>query len=133
MANRISHVTLYVHDQDEAAAFYTEKMGFKKLFDEPMSEDLRWVTVGLPGDSVELVFEPLAWRADDAEFVRRATDIIGYQELLLHVDDCHALCAELQERGIPAELTEEPWGIQATVRDLYGNMITLIQPPQMDA
>lgn len=133
MANRISHVTLYVHDQDEAVAFYTEKMGFEKRSDIPMTEHSRWVTVGLPGDSMELVFEPMVWRADDEEFVRRATDIIGYQGLILEVDDCHTLCAELQEHGIPAELTEESWGIQVMAKDLYGNTIALVQPPQMDA
>ncbi|PLS67354.1 MAG: glyoxalase, partial [Cyanobacteria bacterium M5B4] len=90
---------------------------------------------GLPGDSVELVFEPMTWHADDEEFVQRATAIIGYQGLTLQVDDCHKVCAELQERGVTllGEPTKEEWGIQAMARDLYGNMIVLIQHSQMDA
>src|ERR671918_688877 len=45
---RISNAQLWVHDQDEALAFYTEKLGFEVRSDVTIAElgDFRWLTVG---------------------------------------------------------------------------------------
>ena len=48
---RISTAQLWVHDQDEALAFYTEKLGFEVQSDVTLPEmgDFRWLTVAPPG------------------------------------------------------------------------------------
>src|SRR5256886_10661787 len=44
---RIANAQLWVHDQDEALAFYTEKLGFEVRNDATLPElgDFRWLTV----------------------------------------------------------------------------------------
>ena len=57
MITRLTHVNVWVHDQDEALAFYTEKLGFELREDVTVPElgNFRWLTVGVPGqDDVAL-------------------------------------------------------------------------------
>ena len=51
MLKQLTHVNVWVHDQDEALAFYTEKLGLELRADVTMPElgNFRWLTVGLPG------------------------------------------------------------------------------------
>ena len=46
--DQIANTQLWVHDQDEALAFYTEKLGFEVRSDATLPElgDFRWLTVG---------------------------------------------------------------------------------------
>ena len=48
---KIANAQLWVHDQDEALAFYTEKLGMEVRADVTLAEmgDFRWLTVGPPG------------------------------------------------------------------------------------
>jgi catechol 2,3-dioxygenase-like lactoylglutathione lyase family enzyme len=51
-ATRISQVATVivpVSDQDQAIAFYTDKLGFEKRTDVPMGQADRWVEVAPPG------------------------------------------------------------------------------------
>ena len=50
---KIDHITLLVKDQDEAAKFYVEKLGFQKRQDTYFGENMRWVTVS-PQDQPDL-------------------------------------------------------------------------------
>ena len=45
---KIANAQLWVHDQDEALAFYTEKLGMEVRADVTLPEmgDFRWLTVG---------------------------------------------------------------------------------------
>ena len=47
----ISSTQLWVTDQDEALAFWTEKVGMEVKSDVPLAEmgDFRWLTAGPPG------------------------------------------------------------------------------------
>src|SRR6266542_3673921 len=48
---RIAYALLWVHDQDEAVAFYTEKLGWEVRADVTVAElgNFRWLTVGPAG------------------------------------------------------------------------------------
>ena len=48
---RIANAQLWVHDQDEALAFYTQKLGMEVRADVTLPEmgDFRWLTVGPAG------------------------------------------------------------------------------------
>ena len=50
-AKRLTYVNVWVHDQDEALAFYTEKLGMELREDVTVPEmgNFRWLTVGVPG------------------------------------------------------------------------------------
>ena len=133
---RIANAQLWVHDQNEALAFYTEKLGWEVRADVTLPElgDFRWLTVGPAGQpdfSVVLMAIPGAPVMDEgtAEQVR---DLMGKGfagTVFLTTDDARASYEELKARGVeftePPE--ERPYGIDAGFRDPSGNAFRLTQ------
>ena len=137
---RISTVQLWVHDQDEALAFYTAKLGMEVRADVTLPElgGFRWLTVGPPGqDGIAIVLMPIPGPPmldpETADGVRElmAKGLAG--TVFLTTDDCRASYAELTARGVefvePPE--ERPYGIDASFRDPSGNHIRLPQVREM--
>ena len=133
---RISNAQLWVHDQDEALAFYTEKLGMEVRSDVTLPEmgDFRWLTVGPPGqDDVAIVLMaiPGAPVMDDAtaDDVRELMGKGFAGTVFLTTDDVYADVEHLKSRGV--EFTEEPeerpYGIDCGFRDPSGNAIRLTQ------
>jgi uncharacterized glyoxalase superfamily protein PhnB len=133
---KISTAQLWVHDQDEALAFWTEKVGMEVRADVTLPEmgDFRWLTVGPPGqDEVSIVLmaipgPPLM----DPETREQVTNVMakGFAgTIFLKTDDCQASYEELAGRGVEfTELPEErPYGIDSGFRDPSGNSIRLTQ------
>ena len=58
---KISNAQFWVHDQDEALAFYTKKLGWEVRSDVTMEAwSFRWLCVGPPGqDGTGLVLMPV--------------------------------------------------------------------------
>ena len=136
---QISTAQLWVHDQDEALAFYTEKLGMEVRADVTLPEmgDFRWLTVGLPGQpdvAVALCAVPGQPVMDDetAEQVRSLMGKGFAGTVFLTTDDCQASYEELAARGV--EFTEEPearpYGIDAGFRDPFGNQFRITQPAE---
>jgi len=44
----MTHVNIYVLNQQSAYDFYTKKLGFKVITEVPMGKDIRWLTVAPP-------------------------------------------------------------------------------------
>lgn len=133
---RIANAQLWVHDQDEALAFYTGKLGWEVRSDVTMPEmgDFRWLTVGpadQPDFSVVLMAIPGApvLDAETADQVRvlMAKGFAG--TVFLTTDDCQASYEELKARGVEfTEAPEErPYGIDSGFRDPSGNAFRLTQ------
>src|SRR4051794_26866025 len=133
---KIAHTQLWVHDQDEALAFYTQKLGFEVRNDVTMAEmgDFRWLTVAPPGQdefAIVLMAIPGAPVMDEesAEQVRTVMAKGFAGTLFLTTEDVHADFEELRSRGV--EFTEEPeerpYGIDAGLRDPSGNSLRLTQ------
>jgi uncharacterized glyoxalase superfamily protein PhnB len=133
---KISNAQLWVQDQDEALAFWTEKVGFEVRADVTMPEmgDFRWLTVGQPGqEDVSVVLmaipgEPIM----DAVTQAQVSDLAakGFAgTVFLTTDDCRAEYERLVARGVEfSEAPEErPYGIDAGFRDPSGNAIRLTQ------
>ena len=55
MITGITHVSVLVDDYDEALQWYTEKLGLEPRMDGAMGEGYRFVTVGVRGQSVDMV------------------------------------------------------------------------------
>ena len=132
----IANTQLWVHDQDEALAFYTEKLGFEVRSDVTMAEmgDFRWLTVGAPGqDDVAIVLMaipgPPVMDAETAEQVRTLMGKGFAGTVFLETDDCQAAYEELRARGVEfTEAPEErPYGIDSGFRDPSGNSFRLTQ------
>ena len=133
---KIANAQLWVHDQDEALAFYTEKLGFQVQSDVTLDEmdGFRWLTVGPPNQedvSITLMAIPGQPVMDEttADQVRdlMAKGFAG--TVFLTTDDCQASYEELKARGV--EFTEapekRPYGIDSGFRDPSGNSFRLTQ------
>jgi catechol 2,3-dioxygenase-like lactoylglutathione lyase family enzyme len=134
---KLSNTLLWVHDQEEALAFYTEKLGFEVRADVTLPElgDFRWLTVGPPAQpDIAIVLQPIpgppVMDPDTAEQVRTlmAKGSAG-GSIFLTTDDCRAAYEELKGRGVEfvEEPQERPYGIDSAFRDPSGNQIRLTQ------
>jgi uncharacterized glyoxalase superfamily protein PhnB len=133
---KISVAQLWVHDQDEALAFYTEKLGMEVRTDATLPEmgDFRWLTVGPPGqDEISIVLmaipgEPVM-DAGTAEQVRELMAKGFAGTVFLTTDDVQASYEELKARGVEfvEEPEERPYGIDSGFRDPSGNSFRLTQ------
>ncbi len=133
---KLSTTQLWVHDQDEALAFYTEKLGFETRMDVTMEEmgDFRWLTVAPPGqDEIAVVLMaipgPPVMDAETADQVRALMGKGFAGTLFLTTDDCRASYEELKGRGVEfvEEPEDRPYGIDAGFRDPSGNHLRLTQ------
>jgi predicted enzyme related to lactoylglutathione lyase len=133
---QLANAQLWVHDQDEALAFYTQKLGWEVRSDATLPEmgDFRWLAVGPPGQpdiSVVLMAIPGAPVMDDetGQQVRNLMAKGFAGALFLTTDDVRSSYEELRSRGV--EFTEEPeerpYGIDCGFRDPSGNSFRLTQ------
>ena len=122
MITKASTVGIYVSDQDQALDFYTNKLGFEKLIDEPMGSDsgARWIEVAPAGAQTPLVlFTPPGQE-----------DRIGtFSNVTFSCDDMNSTYQELKGRGVEfsENPSEQPWGIWAQFKDPDGNEFGLIE------
>ncbi|UGS39211.1 VOC family protein [Capillimicrobium parvum] len=133
---RIATAQLWVHDQDEALAFYTQKLGFEVRVDVTMPEmgNFRWVTVGPAGQpdiDIVLMAIPGAPMIDE-QTGRQIRDLMAKGlagTVFLTTEDCRASYEELRARGVEfTEAPEErPYGIDSGFRDPSGNSLRLTQ------
>jgi catechol 2,3-dioxygenase-like lactoylglutathione lyase family enzyme len=129
----ISHVCLFVRDQDEALDFYTKKLGFEVRADVPL-EEFRWLSVGPPAqpDVHIALLRPPAGLYDAATVaqVDELTAKGAMNGVILNVEDCRAAYEDLRARGVEfyEEPTEHFYGVDAGFRDPSGNSFRLVQP-----
>ena len=132
MKQGIEVVGLYVRDQEEALAFYVEKLGFR-VHTDVKNGDYRWLTVQHPDQpSFQLgLFTPgpPVLDAATAQAVRAIVAKGAMPTLVLTVDDCRAAYDRML--GLGVEFTQEPvdrFGtVDAGFRDPSGNGWKMIQ------
>jgi uncharacterized glyoxalase superfamily protein PhnB len=133
---KISTAQLWVHDQDEALAFYTQKLGMEVRQDVTLPElgNFRWLTVAPPGqEDIAIVLMAIPGQpVMDAQTGEQVRELMGKGfagTVFLTTDDCQASYDELRGRGVeftePPE--ERPYGIDAGFRDPSGNSFRLTQ------
>jgi catechol 2,3-dioxygenase-like lactoylglutathione lyase family enzyme len=139
---KIANAQLWVHDQEEALAFYTEKLGMEVRADVTLAEmgDFRWLTVGPPGqEDIAIVlmaipgppmFEPETIKGIEEVMAKGVAGTV-----FLTTDDCQASYEELKKRGVefsePPE--QRPYGIDSGFRDPSGNSLRLTQVMEIAA
>ena len=116
--DKVSTVTIAVTDQDEALAWYTEKLGFEKKM-AVRSPQFRWLTVA-PPQQVDVEFLLASWFPDRVG--KNATWVLSTR-------DCQGGYEELKGKGVEFSQKPEmrPWGIEAIFADPYGNKYALVQ------
>ena len=133
---KIGTAHLWVHDQEEALAFYTNNVGMEVRADVTLPElgNFRWLTVGPAGQpDIAIVLMaipgPPVMDAETGEQVRTLMAKGFAGTIFLTTDDCRASYEELRARGVefvePPQ--ERPYGIDSSFRDPSGNHIRLVQ------
>jgi catechol 2,3-dioxygenase-like lactoylglutathione lyase family enzyme len=139
---RIANAQIWVHDQDEALAFYTDKVGLEVRADVTLPElgNFRWLTVGPAGqDDISIVLMaipgPPVMDADTAEQVRALMAKGFAGTIFLTTDDVQSSYEELKGRGVDfiEQPEERPYGIDSAFRDPSGNNIRLTQVRELAA
>ena len=139
---RIANAQIWVHDQDEALAFYTDKVGLEVRADVTLPElgNFRWLTVGPAGqDDISIVLMaipgPPVMDADTVEQVRALMAKGFAGTIFLTTDDVQSSYEELKGRGVDfiEQPEERPYGIDSAFRDPSGNNIRLTQARELAA
>ncbi len=134
---RIANAQLWVHDQDEALAFYTGPLGWEVRSDVSMPGwNFRWLVVGPVGQpDVGLVLMGMGqFPGELGEQLAALVAAGAGGTIFLETDDCQASYDELSERGIVFNdpPTAQPYGIDTSLRDPSGNNIRLTQVLEFD-
>jgi catechol 2,3-dioxygenase-like lactoylglutathione lyase family enzyme len=117
MIRGVKFTSIPVLDQDLALAFYTEKLGFRLLTDQPFSDEQRWIELGISGTETRIVL------------FRFGNDLKpgGQMNVTFWTDDVEGTILELKSKGVV--ITMEPqraeWGTAAAFQDLDGNSFVL--------
>jgi predicted enzyme related to lactoylglutathione lyase len=136
MLTQLTTTQVWVNDQDEALAFYTDKLGLELREDITVPEmgNFRWLTVGVPGQpDVSIVLMAVPGPPVFEEETRAQIHALlakgASGGLFFTTDDCRATYDELSKRGVEftQEPTEQPYGIDAGLRDPSGNHMRVVQ------
>jgi predicted enzyme related to lactoylglutathione lyase len=136
MITKLTNAQVWVHDQEEALAFYTDKLGMEVRDDITLPElgDFRWLTVGVPGQpDVAVTLMPIpgppVFEADTKAQLEVLVAKGVATGLFFATDDCQATYDELKGRGVEfsQEPTRMPYGIDCGFRDPSGNHFRLTQ------
>jgi predicted enzyme related to lactoylglutathione lyase len=118
MISHLKFVSVPVADQNRALAFYTEKLGFTIITDQPFSEKQRWIELRIPKAETRIVlFTP-------EEHLNRVGTFSGCS---FACDDIDQTYAEYAARGVNFEgpPQKQPWGTFAKFKDSEGNLFVL--------
>jgi predicted enzyme related to lactoylglutathione lyase len=133
MIQKVSHMAVYVLDQQRAHDFYVNKLGFDVRTDARIG-DFRWLTVGPKGQpdlEITLMEVKPGPMLDEAraktlrDLIQKGTFGFGVFETA----DVRKTYEELKARGVQftQEPTERPYGIEALMKDDSGNWFSLSQ------
>jgi catechol 2,3-dioxygenase-like lactoylglutathione lyase family enzyme len=127
MKNKLMFGVL-VKNYDEAIDFYTKKLGFVVLEDNPLGDD-RWVTMTLPGNEGCVVALHVARTKDDQALLGKQAG--RYPYFALETNDCLGDYQRMKELGVKFDGEPEvrPYGTGVLLEDLYGNKIFMNQEP----
>jgi uncharacterized glyoxalase superfamily protein PhnB len=128
MINGYAYITVLVSNQDQALKFYQETLGLELRMDVPFTPEQRWITVAPVGvDYPEISLDVAASEAQKNAVGKQAGDTAL---LVLTTDNADQTHADLKAKGVElmGEPENMPWGRQFYLKDLYGNLISILQP-----
>ena len=139
MITRLSHVSIYVLDQDSAYDFYVNKLGFKVHTDAPIGEDARWLTLTVPNQpELEFTLMPIKpgmnFNQESAEQMRELVEKGTFGFGVFKTDDIHATYEELKAKGVEfiKPPTKEFYATEALFKDDSGNWFSLTESEKND-
>ena len=121
--SKVGRVCVTVADTDRAIDFYTGKLGFEKVVDEPMGPGMRWVEVSISGAETTIALAP---PPPDQKAGGSQTGIC------LDTSDVDAAHAALKEAGVDVDDEVTRYGGPVPpmfwLRDPDGNSLIVVQP-----
>jgi len=134
MISKMSHVSIYVLNQDSAYDFYVNKLGFKVHTDAPMGEGARWLTVTPPDQpALEITLMPISegmmFTKESAATMKQLVQNGTFGFGVFECNDIFATYEELKAKGVKfvKEPKKEFYGIEALFKDDSGNWFSLGQ------
>lgn len=129
MTPEVTHINIFVEDQDKALKFYTEKLGF------PVAEDLelngiRWLTLNANPQGTFYIILAAATNQEDKMLIGKqggSCPLLGFESHDLDKDYETMKAKGVEFLGAPEN---HQWGKSATFKDLYGNMVYIVQSPK---
>jgi predicted enzyme related to lactoylglutathione lyase len=127
MLKSVTHITIYVDNQDEALDFYTKKLGFVVHTDAMFGEDLRWLTICLAQQKDFEISLMLAMSPEEKALVGKQG--ASKPLLALACDSCEKTHEEIKKQGIKilGAPEKQPWGTSMLIADLYGNRLYVVE------
>ena len=118
MIKQIKFVSIPVSDQNRALDFYTEKLGFTIITDQPFDEKQRWIELRVPKAETRVVL--FTAEGDEGR-------IGTMMNMSYACDDIQKTYEELTKRGVEFEgpPQKQPWGTYAMFKDSEGNRFAL--------
>ncbi|MBN9383028.1 MAG: VOC family protein [Chitinophagaceae bacterium] len=134
MITKVTHMCVYVLDQDSAYDFYVNKLGFKVHTDAPMGPDARWLTVTPPAQpeleiTLFLVKEGGVFDAETTRTMRNLVKKGTFGAAVFTCQDLMTTYEELKVKGVEfiKTPTKEFYGYEALFKDDSGNWFSLSQ------
>ena len=131
---KMTHVCVYVLNQESAYDFYTNKLGFKVKMDVPMGANARWLTVTPPEQpELEITLFPVApGQKFNEETIKSMTELIRkgtFGPGVFTCKDIYATYEELKAKGVEfmKPPSKEFCGTEALFKDDSGNWFSLAQ------
>jgi len=140
MITKMSHVLIWVKNQQEALEFYRDKLGLEVDTDAAMGPDFRWLTMRIkdqPGFEIILA-EPKAGMLLDEESAAQLRSLIDKGVLgggVFDADDIYKTYDDLKARGVEFKgpPSEQSWGTATVLKDNSGNWFSLSQEKEAAA
>ncbi len=126
MIEKLTNVTLFVTDQDKALEFYTQKLGFRIHADHAYAGGPRYVSVGLPGQDLDIVL----WKGtpvgptEVADGGTRGAWVLATADVLKEFERLKSLGVQFEE----TEPKAAPYALYVTLADPDGNRFVLREP-----
>jgi len=118
MIKSVKFVSIPVRDQNQALDFYTKKLGFQIMTDQPFGDGQRWIELRIPGADTQVALFTPPGQED------RVGSFSGVSFLTDSVESTYDI---LRGRGV--EFAQPPkkesWGTSAIFKDSDGNTFVL--------
>src|SRR5262249_1043162 len=134
MITRMSHVLVWVKNQQEALEFYRDKLGFEVDTDAMVGDDFRWLTMKIksqPGFEI-ILMEPKAGMMLDEESAAQLRSLVDKGVLgggAFEADDIYKTYDDLKTRGVKFQWPRnvQSWGTGTVMKENSGNWFSLGQ------
>lgn len=117
MINKISRITLYVDNQQQAKIFWIEQIGFELKFEQAINSQITWLEVGPKNHDTTFVLY-------DKELMKKmnSTTCIDHSSIILSTEDIETEHQRMKDQGIKVnDIQVMPYGKVFVFYDQDGN------------